>query len=639
MGYEPCFADIGYAFTVALRRANLSVRNPDPNWTPPPKKEKSLPWWDDMRQYIHGNISLLFNETRWCMLATTDPYEKLDKLQFVSGHMEIKQSDGRIYLSAKDFKIFISSLESLGKSRSLKLPVGICDAFLETPEFVLEVLIDWGCESGTPLNHYLFAFPNEGKTREIVFDPYRSTSLSLRWNILAKPVATSSVGDVAVGDTLSDSHVWPFTPTFKVGPHDLAWITKFWMLQYAPPHKLRSFSRFPRFGVPRFTRSGNLSLDRVLTEFMLRIDVTPACVKHVALFDDDPAKGLVFRMTKLKYEMYQSRGKQKFSFDCKRETLDMVYRGFDIHMLRAFLDKASENQSIMSRIGQTSRKPSQSAFVDRVLSEKGKFLSNGKEKNRDDGFLLSSDYFTIRKQAPKADPARLLAWQEAGRKNIEMTYVRSEFENGSESDEHARSDQSDDDGYNVVIADNCQRVFVYGLKLLWTIENRDAVWSWVGGLAKAFESPKPSPSLLYAQRKLHQQNEGHGGDEVLLNDKTTMAPTNPSSSSVQNDKINVLAAIPGSSSSVQNGKMKAATSDTGCSSPLIPHAERLSSPSHALKRDNASSIAVGMFSVSFLFWFYLKFLASGNFFPFFCFMLIVLQNERIYFCFIYVVHI
>nr|GEZ83211.1 putative reverse transcriptase domain-containing protein [Tanacetum cinerariifolium] len=43
----------------------------------------------------------------------------------------------------------------------------------------------------------------------------------------------------------------------------------------------------------------------------------------------------------------------------------------------------------------------------------------------------------------------------------------------------ARSDPSEDDGYNVVIADNYRRIFVYGLKLLWTIDNRNAVWSWV----------------------------------------------------------------------------------------------------------------------------------------------------------------
>ncbi|KAJ6930331.1 hypothetical protein NC652_013994 [Populus alba x Populus x berolinensis] len=130
------------------------------------------------------------------------------------------------------------------------------------------------------------------------------------------------------------------------------------------------------------------------------------------------------------------------------------------------------------------------------------------EKRRDDGFLLSCDYFTIRRQSRKADANRLSAWPEAGRRNLKMTYVRSEFENGSGNDDRTRSDPSDDDGYNVVIADNCQRVFVYGLKLLWTTENRDAVWSWVGGISKDDISNLPCTnhkldSLLIMRR--HQE--------------------------------------------------------------------------------------------------------------------------------------
>lgn len=59
----------------------------------------------------------------------------------------------------------------------------------------------------------------------------------------------------------------------------------------------------------------------------------------------------------------------------------------------------------------------------------------------------------------------------------------------------------------MVIADNCQRIFVYGLKLLWNIENRDAVLAFVGGMSKAFQPPKPSPSRQYAQRKLLEGNQ------------------------------------------------------------------------------------------------------------------------------------
>lgn len=182
------------------------------------------------------------------------------------------------------------------------------------------------------------------------------------------------------------------------------------------------------------------------------------------------------------------------------------------------------------------RKSSKSSSAGRVVNENGGNAKGITERHRDDGFLLSSDYFTIRRQSPKVDLARLLARQEAGRKNLEMTYVRSEFDIGSESDEQARSDPREDDGYNVVIADNCRHIFVYGLKLLWTIENRNAVWSWVGELSKAFAPPKPSPSRHYDQRKLLKGTQMHDKNESLQDDASKSSSTGPgASSSIQKE--------------------------------------------------------------------------------------------------------
>lgn len=561
VGYEPVFADVSYAFTVALRRANLSVMNPGP-LIQPPKKEKSLPWWDDMRYYIHGNITLCFSETRWNVLATTDPYEKLDKLQILSGQMEIQQSDGRVFLSAKDFKILTSSLESMYNTRGLKLPQGISSGpLLQTPLFTLEVNMDWECDSETPLNHYLHSLPVEGKPREYVWDPFRSTSLSLRWNFSLRPPLP--LGEKQSFDSIEKTSECSTILSF--GAHDLAWINKFWTLNYLPPHKLRTFSRWARFGVPRIVRSGNLPMDRVMTEFMFRIDITTPEIRHVPLDDDDPAKGLTFSMTKLKYEVGFSRGKQKYTFECKRDTLDLVYQGIDLHMPKAFINK--ENCSSVAKVVEMTRKNSQSASMDKVPVEKGNNTSSSTEKHRDDGFLLSSDYFTIRKQTPKADPARLLAWQEAGRRNHEMTYVRPEFENGSESDEHTRSDPSDDDGYNVIVADNCQRIFVYGLKLLWTIENRDAVWSFVGGLSKAFQPRKPSPSRQYAQRKLLEENQPHDGAQVCEDGGISKPPNTDGTVASSTSQQEALELQPATSHCTKTENLPSADKGENLSSP------------------------------------------------------------------------
>lgn len=70
----------------------------------------------------------------------------------------------------------------------------------------------------------------------------------------------------------------------------------------------------------------------------------------------------------------------------------------------------------------------------------------------------------------------------------------------------------------MVIADSCQRVFVYGMKLLWNIENRNAVCFWVAALSKAAAPAKPSPSRQYAQRKLHEDNKKDDAAETNQDD-------------------------------------------------------------------------------------------------------------------------
>ncbi|CAH8337276.1 unnamed protein product [Eruca vesicaria subsp. sativa] len=500
VGYEPVLTDLSYSFTVALRRANLSLKGP--GLIMPPKKEKSLPWWDEMRNYIHGNTTLSFSKTKWAILASPDPYEKHDKLEMTSAAVEIQQSDGRIHFSAEEMKIYMTSFESLARHYPNAPPCPASYPFLEAPRFSLEVRMDWECESGSPMNHYLYALPVEGKAREFIYDPFRSTSLSLRFDFTLRPERHN----------LSKKSSIP-PPTLNVGAHDMAWLIRFWNMNYLPPLKIRTFSRWPRFGVPRIPRSGNLSMDRVMTEFMLRADVSPICINHKTLDPENPARGLTFNMSKFKYEMCLSRGNQVFTFDCVRQTLDPVYQGVDLHVPKAFIKKDHEAVKM-------TRTSSQSGSSGKA--------SDGPEKHPDEGFLFSSDYFTIRRQAPKADPERMMVWKEEGKVYREKVDAKPTNDKDSDSDqENSHSDPSDDDGFNVVIADNCQRIFVYGLKLLMNIENRDAVLAFVGGMSKAFQPPKPSPSRQYAQRKLLEGNQKSSEVEVPQDETPTSQTKEP----------------------------------------------------------------------------------------------------------------
>ncbi|KAK8919195.1 hypothetical protein KSP39_PZI021895 [Platanthera zijinensis] len=537
VGYEPVFADLSYVFTVALRRAKLGLRRSNPNLNvleaiPPPKKERSLPWWDDMRYYIHGKIGLFFINFEANVLATSDPYEKQDKVQFISQEMDIQQTDGQVNVSSKDFRFYISSIHGLLKKSRLKVPCHTSIPVLKSPNFSIHVTMDWEVESGNPLNHYLHALPNESVPREKIFDPFRSLSLSLRWSFslgVSEPPydkrAPSEFGNgprEMVGNGFSEKmeNISVGYPTFNLGVHDLVWLIKWWNMVYLPPHKLRSFSRWPRFGVPRVPRSGNLSLDKVMTEFFLRIESTPACIKHSPLRDDDPSKGLTFRSAKLKYELCWGRGKQKYTFDCKRDILDVVYHGIDLHMLKVYLDR-----DMLQGI-QTKNSISESALAATSDGVKRNVIG-GFEKNDDTGFLLYSDYFSARRQTPKADSSRLSGWQQAGRRNTGLSHFKDKEGNDSDSeDEH--SDPSDDEGYNVVIADSCQRIFVYGLKLLWTLENRDVVWSWANGLSKIFEPQKPSPSRQYAQKKMLERQKELHESQVLKVDSSISSSSTPS---------------------------------------------------------------------------------------------------------------
>ncbi|CAF2277031.1 unnamed protein product [Brassica napus] len=504
VGYEPVLTDLSYSFTVALRRANLSLKGP--GLILPPKKEKSLPWWDEMRNYVHGNTTLSFSKTKWTILASPDPYEKHDKLEMTSAAVEIQQSDGRVHFSADEMKIYMTSYESLTRRYPNAPPCPASYPFLEAPRFSLEVRMDWECESGSPMNHYLYALPVEGKAREFIYDPFRSTSLSLRFDFTLRPERHNP-------SELKPKKSSIVPPTLNVAAHDMAWLIRFWNMNYLPPLKIRTFSRWPRFGVPRIPRSGNLSMDRVMTEFMLRADVSPICINHKTLDPENPARGLTFSMSKLKFEMCLSRGNQVFTFDCVRQTLDPVYQGIDLHVPKAFIKKDHEAVKM-------TRTSSQSGSTGKA--------SDGPEKHPDEGFLFSSDYFTIRRQAPKADPERMMVWKEEGKIYREKVDAKPTNEKDSESDqENSHSDPSDDDGFNVVIADNCQRIFVYGLKLLWNIENRDAVLAFVGGMSKAFQPPKPSPSRQYAQRKLLEGNQKSSESEAPQDENPTSQAKEP----------------------------------------------------------------------------------------------------------------
>ena len=542
VGFEPLLTDISYAFTVALRRDDLSVHDLDDSdktsgnfyqintyakyrASQPVKKERNLPWWDDMRYYIHGKNSIFAKQFKWVFLANTNPYEDKDMMKIEAESMHIQHQEGSLSFSANNFNLSITSskmkVDQINCSTKIKdkcMPIKEKQGCIESPFFRLDITMDWDCETGNPQFHYLHAFPEDLVVREKVYDPFRSTSLVLRWDFhlgdaISVEQFTSLLGEMGnssfrftpaysrrssvrrypkeSSQSFHKTGNWLDVPTMSIAGHDLAWIFRWWSTMYSPPHKLRTFSKWPTFGLPRVPRSGNLSLDKVLTDFMLRVDSIPTKIKHITLHRDDPAKGLTFSMRRLKYELWYSRGGQRYTSDSKRDILELVYQGLDLDKLKAELQRESDMQ--IKLITEGSERVSSRTTQDAISST----------TSTESSFFFTTEYFSLLKQAPKADTSRLSSWREAACRSSSRGTV--EFPQDTGNDPNI-SDASDGDDF-IVLSDNCLRVSLHSLRLLWTISNRDAVWAWVENIHKAFESPKPSPSRQYARKILEKQNK------------------------------------------------------------------------------------------------------------------------------------
>lgn len=310
-------------------------------------KERSLPWWDLMRYYIHGHQKVVFHDLELALLATPDPYEEEQMFLLSASTFEVNSCPGSVTIEAEKVHVDLTSggvdaaggvmdsSSAQGEGDPLPQPGRVTQ--LQSPVYWVDFTLGWDCQSGQPQMHYLHAMPWEGAIKQQLYDPFRSTSLRLgiemkfreahEVQILAKsspdgrprrntadtrmdPTAneplwarahSNSEGALPQsrlarsqslgGEQLtrrrsnassSAAEDFPTVPTISLGAPDFLFIRKWWSLWYYPPMKLRSFARCPRFGVPRAKRSGNLSLDKVLVELMLKVR-QPSAVQDDAM--------------------------------------------------------------------------------------------------------------------------------------------------------------------------------------------------------------------------------------------------------------------------------------------------------------------------------------------------------------------
>lgn len=328
-------------------------------------KERSLPWWDLMRYYVHGHQKVVFHDFELALLATPDPYEEDQMLLLSASTFEVNSYPGAVAVEAEKVSVNLTAggLDGAGGVMDASAAAAEADPLagpmrvtqLQSPVYWIDFTLGWDCPSGQPQMHYLHAMPWEGALRQTLNDPFRSTSLRLGIEMKFREPPTAHVvnavnpsspemrprrntADVPEGprnfeatwarvhsnsegtlpqsrlarsQSVSGEHLtrrrsnassaasedFPTVPTIALGAPDFLFVRKWWSLWYYPPMKLRSFARCPRFGVPRGKRSGNLGLDKILTELMLKVR------QHLFIFVDV--------MTKL-WRLLASRGPLNF---------------------------------------------------------------------------------------------------------------------------------------------------------------------------------------------------------------------------------------------------------------------------------------------------------------------------------------
>lgn len=300
-------------------------------------KERSLPWWDLMRYYVHGHQKVVFHDFELALLATPDPYEEEQMLLLSASTFELNSYPGSVAVEAEKVTVNLTSggLDPAGGVMDGSAAAAEADPLagplrttqLQSPVYWIDFTLGWDCPSGQPQMHYLHAMPWEGAIRQTLNDPFRSSSLRLgiemkfreapvvhvvqpsspeqtrprrntadvseghhpveaTWaRVHSNSEATLPQSRLARSQSVSGTHLtrrrsnassaasddFPSVPTIALGAPDFLFVRKWWSLWYYPPMKLRSFARCPRFGIPRGKRSGNLGLDKVLVELMLKV--------------------------------------------------------------------------------------------------------------------------------------------------------------------------------------------------------------------------------------------------------------------------------------------------------------------------------------------------------------------------------
>eukprot|EP00898_Chlorokybus_atmophyticus_P007604 jgi/Chlat1/7845/Chrsp66S07288 len=486
---------------------------------------RGLQWWDSMRYFWHGKAAFIVQSWALALQASPNVQRDTDELRMSATMLQcVMHSAEEVVTRFKELLV----LQHLAPEHSLGLPTMPDLQLLKAPSAELKITPVWQClDDRDPQRHFLHPPPGcqdeawLSKSQGDLFDIFRSHVLHLIMRLRMEPEATQA----------SASATSPYGtpgvqqgPVMCLGPEQLVWLRALGHLLRAPPHHIRRSWVRRRFGAARprkrLPSEPRLpSLPSMLNSIQLDFDFHSSRLMHVACEPDDPAAGLSFAASHANYTFTLSRqqavpppmprvGSWGGLVTPKSASPDGPATSHSFSDVRspkmpsplgkqqtAVVIQAVPGRKVpslvLSAIG-VSATGLQSLLASHEEEFEQQVAIERKERRR-----LHRKLATLLEAGnaptPNPDIAQKLGYFFFSTSSFSLT--KSHEQSGSQSASATPTQAAAGNGSHEQYAPGCLFMSIHGLKLLWTLEARDAIWAWTDSIFTAWNRTLKPPHL------------------------------------------------------------------------------------------------------------------------------------------------